>query len=323
MFAGFFIVGIILVIAMGVAGLASVAGLIYIWIRALKQPTYSQGLANCGRCGYGVRGSATLSCPECGADFREVGIKSPAMTKAFIGPALFIILWSLCLWLPGCVVSSIALAVGPQHQINYEDVDLYPPDTQAAGYDNIMLSRTPYGMNSGVFVDGFFSDPDDYIDVSIDGPNSYEWYEVDLNNNTYDDYSGMPPQPFDRAVLEKWVTTAGGDIKNTDVQQQIDQVYNNIQQTQATSIVGANWSAFTVNSQSTWSDYEPAGWFILVQPAFWVLVYAAGIGVYFVLKNRYDQTIAQLRDQALAQDQYASPPTPQAQPPYDHPPQAP
>ena len=28
----------------------------------------------CGKCGYGVRGLSQLSCPECGADLREVGI---------------------------------------------------------------------------------------------------------------------------------------------------------------------------------------------------------------------------------------------------------
>ena len=34
----------------------------------------SQGMS-CGSCGYGVRGLSQLSCPECGADLREVGIQ--------------------------------------------------------------------------------------------------------------------------------------------------------------------------------------------------------------------------------------------------------
>ena len=170
MFAGFFILGIILMVVLGIGGLASVAGLIYIWIRALKQPSYAQGLASCGRCGYGVRGSATMTCPECGADFREVGIRSPIMSKTFIGPALFIVLWSLCLWIPGCVVSSIALAAGPQQLVNYEDVDLVPPDTNAAGYDNIMLSRTPYGMYDDLGIAEIYPQGSDYIDIDIYGP---------------------------------------------------------------------------------------------------------------------------------------------------------
>jgi hypothetical protein len=31
----------------------------------------------CGRCGYAVRGLPTFTCPECGADLREVGILTP------------------------------------------------------------------------------------------------------------------------------------------------------------------------------------------------------------------------------------------------------
>eukprot|EP00752_Nemacystus_decipiens_P015798 g14108.t1 len=265
MFAGFFLFGILVLIVLAVGGIASVVGLIYIWVRALKQPSYAQGLANCGRCGYGVRGSATMTCPECGADFREVGILSPLMRKTFISPALFIVLWSLCLWIPGCVVSSIALATGPQETVSYED------------------------------------------------------YEINLNTNTYEDFTsvGPAPKPFDRAVLEQWIASTGGDLKNADVQQQIDQVYNNIQQAQSAGIVNANWSTFSVNSQNTWADSHPAGWFMVLQPVFWVMVYVAGIVLYFLLKRRYDKTMAQLRDEALATDPYASPPIPQPHNPFD------
>lgn len=313
-FAGMFIFGFIILGILLVAGIASLVGLIYIWVRALKQPSHAQGLANCARCGYGVRGSATMACPECGADFREVGIVSPTMRKTFIGPALFITLWTLCLWIPGCVVSSVVTAFGPQDQIQYEDIDITPPDTAAAGYDNITLNRTPYGINSNLFAGELATGKDDYLDVSIAGPNSYEWYEVDLNNNTFDDYNSVAaaPQPFTRASLETWVANAGGDLKNPDVQQQIDQVYNNIQQAKTVALPDASWSAFAITSKSKWSEDAPAVWFVLLQPVFWVLIYTAGIVLYFVLKNRYDKAMVILRDQALANDAYASPPTPRA-----------
>jgi hypothetical protein len=35
---------------------------------------------SCGRCGYAVEGLETLRCPECGGDFRAVGIRTPEMT---------------------------------------------------------------------------------------------------------------------------------------------------------------------------------------------------------------------------------------------------
>ena len=309
-FAGMFIFGFIILALLAIAGIASVVGLIYIWVRALKQPTAAEGLAKCARCGYGVRGAATMACPECGADFREVGIISPTMRKTFVGPALFITLWSLCLWIPGCVVSSVVIAVGPQNQVYYEDIDIDPPNTAAAGYNNIMLNRMPYGINSAMFAGELYVGQDDYSDVSIDGPNNYEYYEVDLNNNTFDNYSGMTtaPQPFTRASLETWVANAGGDLKNADVQKQIDQVYNNIQQAKAVTLPSASWSEFKVNSKNTYSEDMPAGWFVLLQPVFWVVIYVVGIVLYFFLKNRYDKAMVTLRDQALANDPYASPP---------------
>lgn len=309
MFAGFFILGIILVVVFLVGGLGSLAGLLYIGIRALKQPSLSHGLANCGRCGYGVRGNASLACPECGADFREVGIRSPNMNKPFIGPVLFIALWSLCLWIPGCVVSSVVIAAGPQQQIYYEDVDLDPPDKKAAGYDNIMLNQTPHGMYSD-WPSEFFPQQSKYIDVDIYGPNGNEWYEVNIANNTFQDYNGMVanPMPFDRKTLERWISTVGGDTKNADVQTQIDQIYNNIQQAQTKGLSNADWTAFSVNSQSNWSQGQPAGWFILVQPAFWIIIYAVGIALYFFLKNRYDKGMAELiAQQPVTPNPYAPP----------------
>jgi hypothetical protein len=323
MFAGMYIFGILVFAVLVIGGIASLGGLVYIWVRALKQPSLAQGLANCGRCHYGVRGSTTMTCPECGADFREVGIISPAMRKIFISPALFVVLWTMCLWLPGCVVSGIAVALGPQEQIEYEDVDIAPPDTKAAGYDNIMLSRTPYGMYDGP-AEEFLPLKSRYIDVDIYGPNANEWYEVDLATNTYEDYmsSYSNPQKFDKAALESWMKTVGADLTNPDVKLQIDQLYTNIMQTSATGLVGNHWSTYTINSQSNWTEDQPAGWFVLIQPVFWLLVYAGGIGLYFFLKHRYDNAMAQFRDQMIANDASASPDLPSSIPTPDPPAQA-
>lgn len=52
--------------------LASVVGLIVLWIRVLRKPK-AVG-PSCGKCGYLVQGMSTFSCPECGSDLREVGI---------------------------------------------------------------------------------------------------------------------------------------------------------------------------------------------------------------------------------------------------------
>ena len=53
----------------------------YPWpVRWRKKPTPTPE-SSCGRCGYSVTGLAAMTCPECGSDLREVGIKTNASTK--------------------------------------------------------------------------------------------------------------------------------------------------------------------------------------------------------------------------------------------------
>ena len=60
---------LLVVVAAVVVG---VAVLVWLLVRPRKAEPASGG--KCGQCGYGVRGIASTTCPECGADLREVGI---------------------------------------------------------------------------------------------------------------------------------------------------------------------------------------------------------------------------------------------------------
>src|SRR3954447_5995894 len=52
--------------------------------------------ARCARCGYCVRGVVGLTCPECGSDLREVGIRS----RRRLGTGVVALLWTLALPVP-------------------------------------------------------------------------------------------------------------------------------------------------------------------------------------------------------------------------------
>ena len=64
----------------------------------------------CGSCGYSVQGLPSFTCPECGADLREVGIVTSS-TRSPVGPALLVVLWTTILPLPACLISGTLLSV--------------------------------------------------------------------------------------------------------------------------------------------------------------------------------------------------------------------
>ena len=65
---------IMLLVALGLTAL------LVILLRRRKPK--AQDAATCGQCGYVVRGIASMNCPECGADLREVGIVPPGTGRS-------------------------------------------------------------------------------------------------------------------------------------------------------------------------------------------------------------------------------------------------
>jgi|GEM_PF-1410628 len=293
----YFFVSFMMLVMVGGAGLASFVGLVYIWARAFKRVTASQGLANCGACTYPVRGAATMNCSECGADFRVVGIVSPRMRRAYITPLIFIVLWSLCLWLPASLISAVLIEIGPTSQVWSEDAEVTPIDTKASGYDSISLNRSHIGVFTSWFEDETMIGNNDFLTLDIYGPNDANtWVEIDLTNNTYYDYYGSSNNhhPFDRSTVEAWLVAVGADAKKPEVQKEVDELYACIKQTKAQGLGKMNWTQYSLSHSNRYSEDGPAWWFILLQPVFWVLFYAGGIALYFWLHRRYQQGVAKL-----------------------------
>ena len=79
----------------------------WIWSRRVPvsnaQPESTAATADprCGQCGYIVRGIASLNCPECGSDLREVGIdvgRRASAGWAWAAALGAVVLWSLMVW---------------------------------------------------------------------------------------------------------------------------------------------------------------------------------------------------------------------------------
>ncbi len=78
--------------------LLCVVGLLRLWWDVAVQLQRPRPPA-CGKCGYNVAALTTMHCPECGGDFRTVGITAPHLAKR-VHSALFGVAWTLLLPLP-------------------------------------------------------------------------------------------------------------------------------------------------------------------------------------------------------------------------------
>ena len=182
--------------------LGCVVGLVFLWIRVLRNPGGSE--PTCGKCGYAVQGLSALTCPECGSDFRAVGIDTPKQRGA-VGPAVFVTLWTLLLPMPALVAIGIAVAMGPRQTVSQQNLTLTP--IASSGYQDIDL------------YDAGFSGPwntassTTHLNVTLNpsgGAGTWAYMEVDLTAFTHEDFNAMTaPAPLDeQAVLRGWATPA-------------------------------------------------------------------------------------------------------------------
>lgn len=85
------------------------ASLAWLWYLVLRKLTMQHAV--CGHCQYIVEGLQTMYCPECGSDFRKVGIVTPRR-QAAIKPAFFQLAWLVLLTPFALSMSGAVIAMG-------------------------------------------------------------------------------------------------------------------------------------------------------------------------------------------------------------------
>jgi len=98
---------------------------------------------HCGYCGYPASGLSSMTCPECGSNFRSVGIITPAMRHV---PSLrsTLLLWTLFLPMTGyMVLYNFSTYILPEIRILDQSITLSNPDS--AAYDRMVISLHTYG----------------------------------------------------------------------------------------------------------------------------------------------------------------------------------
>jgi len=127
--------------------LACLGGIVHLWMRVFRKPHAPH--ARCGQCGYVVEGLTTMFCPECGSDFRKVGIVKPK--KRAVSPVRFTLLWTVLLAPIALVLGSLMVALAPRVANTFCSVYITPV---SGSFHLINLhvhgqSRRWFGMMSG------------------------------------------------------------------------------------------------------------------------------------------------------------------------------
>ncbi len=173
---------------------------------------------SCGKCGYAVRGLASLNCPECGSDLREVGIATPAMGRG-AGPVMWALLWSLLLpWLAIGVTALLAKRLMPMEVVKEMRRTIFV----TAPY----LNRTVTARMTGRSVR--FGDAGSFravpmTELTLDLQSAAGPIHVDLPGGAwrYDDGKGRTvsgPGPFNAAVILQCLGDAGFDVTDSRIQ---------------------------------------------------------------------------------------------------------
>ena len=100
-------------------------------------------LACCGACRYPVEGLGTFTCPECGADFRNVGILVPGMRpKHRIYVAEILAAWAVIAAFGGFMTVGIVGGTPAGQRLSFSRNEVLTPKSSVLGQISVMSSGT-------------------------------------------------------------------------------------------------------------------------------------------------------------------------------------
>ena len=108
------------------------------WIRYAAGPNPKPvGEPACGKCGYPARGISTLSCPECGADLRIVGIRLPGQRGTLASIISIAVIYSIVFLVISGTLYGIINEQLPRYMQVDSHVDLGPASGAYEAYVSI------------------------------------------------------------------------------------------------------------------------------------------------------------------------------------------
>jgi hypothetical protein len=260
--------------------LVSTVGLIVLWRGVFKRGIHGD-LPSCGRCGYAVRGLLGLTCPECGADLREVGIVTPKQ-RGSVSPWAFAWLWSLLLLVFSGLMSGLLIQAGPTTTTGSLSSRFVPVISDE--YQQVEIEsngQIPFVMT----------------DVSILGNSGQlERIRVDLRTMKFSRLSPAPsnPQTLDSVVVLSLLKNIGADTTKQHVKNEADELpaliqkapLRRIQHYQVGGFGTGPFKHFDLRGTSMSMSGETPTWYRLLLLAGWLLIWILGFGLYFRIRRK-------------------------------------
>lgn len=254
-------IGLLLVLLM----LALLLGLVA-WRVLRGKATESPGASACGRCGYLARGSPGLACPECGADYRIVGIIPAGYSRAGFGVWGRFLAWSLFCGIAAIVVA--ASGVLPGEQAGHEKVtyrgsrsgQIASVDIRSAYAELVwpLLQRTVVARSGSLALTIRLA-KGDHIDILTPlppTPTGGPWTWTDHAGQ-----SGRETRDLDAAALADLLANRGVPVNQPEVVAEIDHIANEIATSWGVTpvVVGSAAGSASHSSQNRVAPFSSRG----------------------------------------------------------------
>ncbi|MBT8484290.1 MAG: hypothetical protein HKO59_04405 [Phycisphaerales bacterium] len=228
---------------------------------------------SCGQCKYAVAGLETLTCPECGADLREVGILTPgALGATWLVPVLTCLLWTLIVIPVGSVAAVQAYrSYTPAYQI-VSDWNLM---TRTSDFDPVTLTFTAQSPTpSGPYQEVAMFVPPAPGAVAAAPPLIATLPDLAID--------GDPDRPLTPAEIAAWLRRDHDVRDPADLDRAASELFRHIKTgaTPGGALTISGPSIYVGGGISSRSFRQPTpGWFTALVFGTWGLIWLIGLGV--------------------------------------------
>ncbi|MBN1343855.1 MAG: hypothetical protein JXQ73_14320 [Phycisphaerae bacterium] len=186
-----------------------VVGAVVLIVRLVRgAPRHAVAEPSCGSCGYAVQGLPTFTCPECGSDLREVGIRTSQEARP-LSSFWRKVIWTLALVLPAVVTTLLLMVLLPVIlPAPYLISDSRTFEPRSKEYEGITASVIGRSGDQVLLTSGtltFTLETGDYPSTVLTIDLCSRAYRC----NTQDGGSVASDDPVDLSAILRWMETVG------------------------------------------------------------------------------------------------------------------